>query len=316
MTIDLNVSRDAVVQDVSKTTGVGQREHTTAAWVGIDLSLLGVQTYRLLPGEEVEPFHYGKMIAATRAASAGGLDFVALSSEFLADTAHAHPCGDAVAVGAQLRSIPGVGVVMEVAANPQAVADALNAVAVDASSWASLAIHITDQTEFTSELCDVLCAVHRAGVGLIINLSAQSLTGELTSLVARYADMVRMRVQDPHVARGLRYGIRAAAHEAGRDLPVVADLGVIISANSQAAHERALLVEAIYGTELFAGIPKVVGTVYDVADAIERWVGLGAADGVVVLPASLPTDLGSLIRGVLPLLSGRAGVEVKPQSLI
>lgn len=127
--------------------------------------------------------------------------------------------------------------------------------------------------------------------------------------------MVRMRVQDPHVARGLRYGIRAAAHEAGRDLPVVADLG-LLSQRIHKYHERALLVEAIYGTELFAGIPKVVGTVYDVADAIERWVGLGAADGVVVLPASLPTDLGSLIRGVLPLLSGRVGVEVKPQSLI
>lgn len=60
------------------------------------------------------------------------------------------------------------------------------------------------------------------------------------------------------------------------------------------------------GTPAFEGKASVVGTVYDVADMVESWIGLGAADGIIFLPASLPTDLASVIRGVLPLLKARA----------
>ncbi|MDN6487611.1 MAG: hypothetical protein L0K34_09035, partial [Ancrocorticia sp.] len=60
------------------------------------------------------------------------------------------------------------------------------------------------------------------------------------------------------------------------------------------------------GSPAFAGKASVVGTVYDVADVVESWIGLGAADGVVFLPASVPTDLASVIRGVLPLLRARS----------
>ncbi|USR78828.1 hypothetical protein [Arcanobacterium pinnipediorum] len=316
MTIDLNVSRQALMHAKMQDDESSQLEHTTAAWMGIDLSLLGAQTCGSLTEIDVEPFHYGKMAAATRAAAGGGLDFVALSAEFVADSAHRQLGMDTVSVGSQLCSIPGLGVVMEVEAHPRALAQGCEAVGVVSHSWASLAITIDGQTDFNDDLCRAMHDVRSAGVGLIVNIRAQSLTAELTASVAKFADMVRLRVPDPHVARGLRYGIRAAAHEVGRNLPVVVDIGIVISATAQAAHERALLIEAITGVPLFPDVPKIIGTVHEVADSIERWVGLGAADGVVVLPASLPTDLGSLIRGVLPLLSGRAGVEVKPQSLI
>ncbi|SPT74659.1 hypothetical protein [Arcanobacterium haemolyticum] len=313
MTIDVNVSREAVVE----TSVVGVEgiypEHMTAAWLGVDLSMLGVQQFTECAAFDSEPFHYGKMMAAARAATGGGLDFVALSADFCASTAHPNSALDAVNVGAQLRGISGSGVVMEVKA--QLIHEALDSVAVDAAGWASLAITI-EQAGVPESVILALKAVKAAGVGLVLNVVSDVLPAEVLNVVAHYADMVRLRVSDPHIARGLRFGIRSAARDVGRNVPVVVDMGVVISETSSAAYERALLVSAISGCEVFDRIPRVIGTVYDVADMIERWVGLGAADGVVILPASLPTDLAALLRGVVPILSGRSGGKVKRQSLI
>ncbi|QJC21954.1 hypothetical protein [Arcanobacterium buesumense] len=315
MTIDLNVSRKALTYTPHERTERVYGEHTTSAWLGIDLSMLGVQNYVSSCISQPEPFQHGKMMAATRAAASGGLDFVALSAEFCADASRPQAVLDAINVGAQMRTIDGSGVVMEVLPEPKIVAQALDAVCVEGSGWASLAIRIDQNVDLVNTVA-AFEAICEAGVGLVVNLASASPSAEMMEIVAQYANMVRLQVADPHTARGIRYGLRALARDAERDLPVVVDLGVVISATSSAAHERAILVSEITGCELFSGIPTVYGTVYDVADTIERWVGLGAADGVVIHPASLPIDLASLVRGVLPLLSGRAGVEVKQQSLV
>ncbi|WP_216380076.1 hypothetical protein [Arcanobacterium phocae] len=315
MTIDIDVSQQAIQHVSVRSSDVVHGKHMTSAWLGIDLSMLGVQSFvnPLVP--EKEPFHYPKMMAATRAAANGGLDFVALSAEFCADGMRPHATLDAVNVAAQLRGVEGAGIIAEVLAEPTLIRQAIDTFAVDGAGWASLAVRIPPVID-SEQLIAAFREIELAGIGLVVNVKSTDLTSDIVRAVAKYANMVRLQVPDPHVARGLRYKIRAMANSVGRDVPIVVDLGVVISATSSAANERALLVSAINGEELFSDIPKICGTVYDVADAIERWVGLGAADGVVVHPASLPTDLASLIRGVVPLLSGRAGVEVKQQSLV
>ena len=110
-------------------------------------------------------------------------------------------------------------------------------------------------------------------------------------------------------ARGIRSELRELAASNGRSVRVLGELGIVISGSMRAANERALLVADMVGAPLFEGKASVVGTVSDVADAFERWIGTGAADGLIFLPASLPTDLASLIRGVVPLLAARAQIE-------
>ena len=70
--------------------------------------------------------------------------------------------------------------------------------------------------------------------------------------------------------------------------------------------------QTMTGRPVFDGKASVVGTVYDVADTVEEWICLGAVDGIVFLPASLPTDLASVIRGIMPLLYARGIDTVCP----
>jgi len=143
---------------------------------------------------------------------------------------------------------------------------------------------------------------------------AVALTGETASRIDLGAlgaavSSVRLREPDPHTAREIRYSLRSAALEQGRDLKVVADLFMIVSACAMDAEERANLIAAIGADRYAEGAARVLGTVHDVADHIESWIALGAADAFTILPGSLPTDLASTVCGVLPLLHARRTAE-------
>ena len=148
-----------------------------------------------------------------------------------------------------------------------------------------------------------------SGMPVNVQFDAEVADAIALDMLASFVDGVRVRTDDLERARDIRRELRSLAASNGRSLRVFGELGIVISGSMRAASERALLVADITGAPLFEGKASVVGTVYDVADAVERWVGTGAADGLIFLPASLPTDLASLIRGVVPLLTARARIE-------
>lgn len=150
-----------------------------------------------------------------------------------------------------------------------------------------------------------------AANGMPVNVQLDAEVADAISLrtLAAFVDWVRVRTDDLERARDIRSELRELAASNGRSVRVLGELGIVISGSMRAANERALLVADMVGAPLFEGKASVVGTVSDVADAFERWIGTGAADGLIFLPASLPTDLASLIRGVVPLLAARAQIE-------
>lgn len=283
----------------------------TNAWIGIDLSILGVTENDDVPVDLVsDRIAERKLAAAVHAAHAGGIDFVNFTESFRnrSDSKGRNPQLDGATTAARLAEESTSGVVIELPADGELINAALDIIADQDEGWAGFSIPVDSETDFDA-LSATFKAARKAGVTVTLKISDESVSPEFAESVAKFADLVRLSHADPHVARGVRFAIRAAAHDAKRDVPVLADLGIVISASLQAAEERAALISDLRGEKLFEDRAHAIGTVYDVADAIETWVGLGAADGIVLLPASLPTDLASVIRGVLPLLKARTSLD-------
>ncbi|WP_421733549.1 LLM class flavin-dependent oxidoreductase [Cellulomonas sp.] len=124
-------------------------------------------------------------------------------------------------------------------------------------------------------------------------------------LAARHADVVRISATDRDEALDLRLRLRAAAAAAGRepgDLRVLVDAFVVIGPDRASARARLDLLTELEGVEWDTGSLTHVGTARDLADTFLDWSAVGAADGFVVRPASLHTDLDVLVDGVVPLL--------------
>ncbi|MDO5025920.1 MAG: hypothetical protein Q4E03_05330 [Trueperella sp.] len=286
-------------------------EHTKTASVGIDLSLLGANcTGEYAVSSPLDQVDYRKLITAMRTAHDGGIDFVSLNSTFAT-----HSLGktrdsslDGVHAAAKIAEFATGGICVETCATPEAINIATDLLAKQTAGWAGITIPLHENSDFAA-LAAAAADARAAGIPVTVVITNPKVSPERAKLVVSIADSIRLRVSNPHEARGARFALRAAAKEANRDLPVMAEIGIVISATVPAAEERALLIEEINGCEIFPGLPKVIGTVYDVADTVESWVGLGASDGVVLVPGSLPTDLASVLRGVLPLLKARSIVS-------
>ncbi|ACQ79884.1 hypothetical protein Bcav_1628 [Beutenbergia cavernae DSM 12333] len=131
---------------------------------------------------------------------------------------------------------------------------------------------------------------------------------EDVSVAGRYADVVRLRVSDPEAARALRAGVRTAAAGAGRDpdgVPVLVDALTVIADDASSAEFRADLIRDVGGVDPTEDLLTIAGTPAHAADVVEEWVRAEAADGVVVLPGSLPADVVALARDVTPELVSR-----------
>ncbi|MGO1591575.1 MAG: hypothetical protein ACTHW1_10135 [Ancrocorticia sp.] len=283
-------------------------ERATEATIGVDLTLLGAVCSEAfasigidLPVEHASLSRIGSCIGA---ACNGGLDFIALSKDFQARSDRA-TCMDAARTVSRIMDIGAVGFSAGIPAESANVDEAVELLAAQKDGWGCIEIDIDDSADM-EQLAANAAAAHESGVKVTARVECDRLTSLDIDELASWADMVRLLTDDPHEARGARFALRSAAHQQGRDLKVLVEIGIIISGNQQAANERAILIEAMNGHPVFEGKTSVVGTVYDVADLVESWIGLGAADGVVFLPASLPTDLASVIRGVLPLLRARS----------
>lgn len=277
--------------------------------VSIDLSSLGVEVFDSGSdfGEDfpVESCNLGRLASMTSAALTDGLASVTLGSSFLLRSdLHLRDCRlDAVRAAVKLTGrITGP---IYAAVTPDLVGDAALEAVKD--TGVGLEIHIPG-----GELESALDLIERArldGTPATVALTGETAqTIDLTALGAA-VESVRLREQDPHTAREIRYSLRSAALETGRDLQVVADLFMIVSACAMDAEERAGLITAIGADRYAEGAPRVLGTVHDVADHVESWMALGAADAFTILPGSLPTDLASTVCGVLPLLQARRTAE-------
>lgn len=133
-------------------------------------------------------------------------------------------------------------------------------------------------------------------------------TDPATAVVAgRWSDVVRLRVTDVAEARRRRLAIRTAAEQAGRnpdDVRVVVDAVTVISDDAASALFRADLLRDL-GTVEGPEPLTVAGTGGGVADVLQEWVEADAADGFVVLPGSLPTDVLAIAGSLAPELRER-----------
>jgi len=126
-------------------------------------------------------------------------------------------------------------------------------------------------------------------------------------LAARRADVVRVRAATRDEAAALRARVRDAAADAGRDpddLRVLVDAYVVVGDTRASAQARLDLLEDLEGVSWDTDSLTHVGTARDLAVTVEEWAHAGAADGFLLRPSSLSTDLDAIVDGVVPLLQG------------
>lgn len=139
--------------------------------------------------------------------------------------------------------------------------------------------------------------------GVVINVSSDV----DVEIAAARAHVARLRVNTVEEARTLRAAIRSAAEDWGRnpdEISVLVDVHTILAETLEDAESRALFIEDL-GGEHTQGLLHHVGTVTTLASVWQNWVRAGAADGFVILPASIPTDVIHVASGLIPELQRR-----------
>lgn len=290
-------------------------ERATEAYLGVDLTMLGAvpcDSYANIGSElAVEYASFPMLASCATAACSGGLDLITLSSTFRIRSDKQGAAMDAARTMARLTQLGAAGFSAEVPPTHACLEEAITLLSSQREGWGGVEITVDDAAVLdVDQLTSAITLAHDLGVTITARVPAREVRGSSVETLASFADTVRLLTEDPHEAREARFALRSAARDAGRVLTVFVELGVVISGNRQAAIERCRLIEDMQGGAAFTGKARVVGTVYDVADAVENWIGLGAADGVIFMPASLPTDLASLIKGVIPLLKARSAAPV------
>lgn len=132
-------------------------------------------------------------------------------------------------------------------------------------------------------------------------------TADLTRAGAT-ADVVRVEASDAATAAARRDTVRAGALAAGRrpdDVRVLVDVSAVIGPDETSAAARFALLTDVEDVSVHERSLLHVGTADALAVLVEDWFTGGAADGFVVRPCSLRTDLHGLVDGVVPLLQAR-----------
>ncbi|MDP9801644.1 hypothetical protein J2S49_001720 [Arcanobacterium wilhelmae] len=285
------------------------RDHVCSAYFGLEIGALGAAgdvdpAYR----HELGPLqvNWQRLASAVRAAQMGGMDFVSIDSRFLlkADVDPREGLLDGARAAARIAPHSIGGVLVEVPGVPKLMSQAIDIMEKQDEGWAGLIFHLNDSSDFLG-LSKVAAKAQEAGVKLLVIIGEAELVPQRAHIIAPYADAIELRCPDPILARKARFALREAGEKLGKEIHVYAQVGVVISASESAARDRAELVGSIHVGHLFGGRMRVLGTVYDVADAVEALIGMGAADGVWFMPCSLPADQSSVIKGVVPLIRAR-----------
>lgn len=130
------------------------------------------------------------------------------------------------------------------------------------------------------------------------------------ALAGRAADVARVVAADAAQAVRLRRLVRDSALSAGRDpeeVRVLAEIYVVLAAERASARARLELVEALEGTAPMRGALVVADTPDELATLIADWTAVGAADGFLLRPSSLSSDLDTITGHLVPALQ-RAGL--------
>lgn len=281
------------VELLSESTESGSE--SLEALLGVDLTVLGVSDTSDLMPDLPEHADLSMIASCINAAANGGLDFAYLTEEFRARSDNSCRALDALRTMARLATS---GELLLRAGMPGSLEAFSEAERLLSNVDASVEVDIEGDV---SELAELVARAHTAGLRVSGKVSEDAWRKMDFAASFPFLDSLHLCT----TLQGSGRELKRKLARAGLDIPVLMDLGVIISGSLQAAHERALLIEGMNGGTLFPGIARCIGTVYDVADKVEAWIGGGYIDGVIFVPASLPTDLASIIRGVIPLLKAR-----------
>ncbi len=131
--------------------------------------------------------------------------------------------------------------------------------------------------------------------------------GAALALAGQVADVVRIRARELEHAATLRARVREAARAVGRDpqsVRVLVDLYAVIGPDQESSSARLDLLRRLEDADVQEGSLVVANSPVHLAMTLQDWVDAGAADGFVVRPAALATDLDAFIAAVVPVLQG------------
>jgi alkanesulfonate monooxygenase SsuD/methylene tetrahydromethanopterin reductase-like flavin-dependent oxidoreductase (luciferase family) len=132
-------------------------------------------------------------------------------------------------------------------------------------------------------------------------------TAAAIALAARRADLVFIAATDIAAAGSLAAAVREQQHIEGRDpgaVTIFATASILVGFNDAAANAHWRTLESWDHAEP-APVIELVGGPRRIADAFEAWSRVGAVDGVVIAPLTLPAGLTAFVDLVLPLLRER-----------
>lgn len=315
MTIKLAACESAIkgLEAVDINDADAMPDTVTNAWIGVDLTALSPHVSGTALTHELSPdrFLHSRLAAATKAALGASIDFVAIGSDLeFGRGENSISTTDTASIANEVASLARGGVFVSVRPDAEEIEHVRSTFVAGVpnlgTAWRGISILADGATEL-EPLKTALLAVRKSRIKISFTLAGK-ISAHSARVMSEFADFVRIRSTDYEDARALRFELLDAMKQIKRSFPVLGEVGVLISASRQAADERREMIREMKGDDIFQEIPSVIGTVYDVADFIETWVGAGAVDGVVLHPASLPTDLGSIVRGVIPLLEARTSM--------
>lgn len=289
---------------------------TTAVPIEVDLTSLGtvavVDDIDVdLPADSVDP---QKLIGIARSCQRSGISQVTFGQSYRSRSdvvqragAHLDPINAALQVaGCMENGGVSAGTVITTVSGAQQLATRLaKATARLAERRAYIGLHIDGPAGESLET--VLRVIHEAPLGRgqvrpHITVTLRFLSDTPTAV--RYADRIRVRTADENTVRLVRERVRQAAAEAGVDAPPVYwDVRTLIGDDEKVLAERAWLSASLAGeNDHWRGAYEFTGTARELTEQVQRWISSGAIDGVTIIPASLPGDLRSILKVLVPSL--------------
>ncbi|XCB30188.1 hypothetical protein RQN30_01725 [Arcanobacterium hippocoleae] len=288
----------------------------TTASLGFNLTGLGARGMEV-PGEygpeiAVSTLNFPLLLASVNAAFHGGIDFIQLNRNFQLHGGESSALRyhsallDGVRTAAKIADvISGGGLNIEIPFDEEIGLPAVSGFLRNYKGRKSVSVAVKKSEDF--RLLEKFSAAAAANnLNVVALCTNPDLLSDNAVRLAELVDAVQLRSGNIEQARRLRFLFHELSEKTGRNVKLIIELGIVISATLQSANERAALISELSHRQIFDGMPHAVGTVYDVADCVEKWIGMGGADGILFTPASLPTDLASVLKGVVPLLNERA----------
>lgn len=127
-------------------------------------------------------------------------------------------------------------------------------------------------------------------------------------LTAFPPNVVRIRASDLREAQQERARVRVDLAAEGRDpdsVTVLVDLEVLIASDARTARKELALLDSVLESPRIPASLQYIGTPVGLAGLIADIQAAGVADGVTLLPLSLPKVLEQLVDGTLPWLEKR-----------